>query len=188
MALTGQLTIIESPSNTRAVALGQGDLDHIIDSLKDCGWVNLAYSFERMVSDLSGDSAVVSDGPPPRAIEIDPGAIAPPPTSMTTHTVTATLTGGDAETHAAARDAITDATGVAPDDQLCALCKGSIHDHVDVAEEGPHGEEVFNYRCLIAELSDVISDMETCEPPVETEWVITLKLVHKAYQEKLDHG
>lgn len=184
MALTGQLTIIESPVNTRAVALGQGDLDRIIDSLKDCGWASLAHSFERMVSDLNGGSADAAQ----MIAEEQAEHAATWPSCATEHTVTATLTGGNAETHAAARDAITNATGVAPDDQPCALCKGSIHDHVGVAEEGPHGEEVFNYRCLIAELSDVINDMETCEPPVEPEWVTTLKLVHKAYQEKLDHG
>jgi len=111
------------------------------------------------------------------------------PSCATEHTVTATLTGGDAETHAAARDAITAATGVAPDDdRSCMLCNGYSIDHVEVASEGSHGEEVINYRCLVAELSDVIGDMETCEPPVESEWVTTIKLVHDAYKEKLDNG
>lgn len=91
------------------------------------------------------------------------------------------------------RDGIRSNDGEPPD--TCMLCNGTIDDHVEEVGEGPHGEEVHNYRCLIAELSDVIHDIETsmvtddeeAEPdPIESEWVRTLKLVETAYKAKLD--
>lgn len=71
---------------------------------------------------------------------------------------------------------------------FCPQCGGSLNDHVETIGEGPHGEETHGYRCLIDELSDLINDLETCEPPVEPGWVTILKQVHQAYKEKLDHG
>lgn len=81
----------------------------------------------------------------------------------------------------------------ADSDAPCMLCGGDIADHVEETSEGPHGEEVHNYRCLIAELSDVIHDVETSiatdgenvEPGVEDGWVRILKLVETAYKARL---
>jgi len=77
---------------------------------------------------------------------------------------------------------------VEQDPETCQQCNGTIEDHVEETQAGPFGSEFINYRCLINDLSDVIADMETCEPPVEDGWIDTLKLVRGAYQAKLGDG
>lgn len=84
------------------------------------------------------------------------------------------------------RDGIRSNDGDDPD--TCQQCNGTIDDHVEDIGEGPHGEEIHSYRCLIDDLSDVIGDMETAEPGVEDGWLATLRLVETAYRAKLANG
>jgi hypothetical protein len=75
-----------------------------------------------------------------------------------------------------------DATPVQFTGPPCLRCGGDLADHILAA--GPNGGDD-EYRCLVDELSDVIADLETSDPPAEPGWVEVLRHVETAYKRSL---
>jgi hypothetical protein len=67
-------------------------------------------------------------------------------------------------------------------DLPCLRCGGDLADHILSA--GPNGGDD-EYLCLVDELSDVIADLETSDPPAEPGWVEVLRGVEAAYKRSL---
>jgi hypothetical protein len=68
-----------------------------------------------------------------------------------------------------------------PPGRRCRRCGGDLADHIlSAARDG-----LDEYLCLVDELSDVIADLETSDPPAEPGWVEILRGVEAAYKRSL---
>jgi hypothetical protein len=65
------------------------------------------------------------------------------------------------------------------DEPECLRCGRGKADHILI-----EGDNVPESRCLVDAIDDVLHDMETSDPPAETEWVDVIRAVHATYRER----